>query len=55
MVSDFKPKKPLYCYRGISVRSLWKVFGKNPDELFNSPLQNLEKSTIQRDLNLVVL
>ena len=54
MVSDVNPKPPSTDYRGISVRSLWKVFGKNPDELFNSPLRNGEKSTIQRDLNLVV-
>ena len=32
------------------MESLWE----NPDELFNSPLRNMEKSTIQRDLNLVV-
>ena len=54
MVSDVNQKTPTTDYRGISVRSLWKVFGKNPDELFNSPLRNMEKSTIQRDLNLVV-
>ena len=54
MVSDVNQKSPSTEYRGISVRSLWKVFGKNPDELFNSPLRNMEKSTIQRDLNLVV-
>ena len=54
MVSDVNQKNPITDYRGISVRSLWKVFGKNPDELFNSPLRNMEKSTIQRDLNLVV-
>ena len=54
MVSDVNQKNPSTDYRGISVRSLWKVFGKNPDELFNSPLRNMEKSTIQRDLNLVV-
>ena len=54
MVSDVNQNIPSTEYRGISVRSLWKVFGKNPDELFNSPLRNMEKSTIQRDLNLVV-
>ena len=54
MVSDVNQNIPSTDYRGISVRSLWKVFGKNPDELFNSPLRNGEKSTIQRDLNLVV-
>ncbi len=54
MVSDVNQKSPSTDYRGISVRSLWKVFGKNPVELFNSPLRNMEKSTIQRDLNLVV-
>ena len=54
MVSDVNQKTPTTDYRGISVRSLWKVFGKNPVELFNSPLRNMEKSTIQRDLNLVV-
>ena len=54
MVSDVNQNIPSNDCRGISVRSLWKVFGKNPDELFNSPLRNMEKSTIQRDLNLVV-
>ena len=54
MVSDVNQNIPSTEYRGISVRSLWKVFGKNPHELFNSPLRNMEKSTIQRDLNLVV-
>ena len=54
MVSDINQNILSTADRGISVRSLWKVFGKNPDELFNSPLRNMEKSTIQRDLNLVV-
>ena len=54
MVSDVNQNIPSTDHRGISVKSLWKVFGKNPHELFNSPLRNMEKSTIQRDLNLVV-
>ena len=54
MVSDNTETIPSTTQDGISVRSLWKVFGKNPNQLFKSSLQNMDKSTVQRELDLVI-
>ena len=54
MVSDNTENIPSTTQDGISVRSLWKVFGKNPNQLFKSSLQNMDKSTVQRELDLVI-
>ena len=54
MVSDSPANIPSDAQRGISVRSLWKVFGKNPDQLFKSSLQDMDKATIQQELELVI-
>ena len=54
MVSDNPANIPSAAQSGISVRSLWKVFGKNPDQLFKSSLQDMDKATVQRELELVI-
>ena len=38
----------------ISVRSLWKVFGKNPDKALQEEHRNKSRSEIQQELDLVV-
>ena len=54
MVSDNPANIPSAAQSGISVRSLWKVFGKNPDQLFKSSLQDMDKATVQQELELVI-
>jgi len=54
MVSDSPANIPSDAQTGISVRSLWKVFGKNPDQLFKSSLQDMDKATVQQELELVI-
>ena len=54
MVSDNPANIPSAAQSGISVRSLWKVFGKNPDQLFKSSLQDMDKATVQQELDLVI-
>ena len=54
MVSDNPANIPSDAQSDISVRSLWKVFGKNPNQLFKSSLQDMDKATVQQELELVI-
>ncbi len=37
----------------IEVKNLWKVFGKNPNQVFDEPFINLSRSEIQSELDLI--
>jgi glycine betaine/proline transport system ATP-binding protein len=38
----------------ITIKSLWKVFGKNPNRALEEPYRSQSRAEIQRELNLVV-